>query len=114
MVSMVIILLIVPMSIGKKMMTRRRRKATRKISIIRIKPMVRRTLARSGTLVMRALTPIVMVSPPYQSRATPLPQASLSSPTSVKGSILTSWQRRVRKMSNINPLLLNMFLVMMN
>jgi hypothetical protein len=32
-----------------------------------------------------------------QSRAPPLLQASLSSPTSTKGSILASWQRRVRK-----------------
>jgi hypothetical protein len=46
---MVIILLIVPMSVGKKMMTRRRRrrKATRKTSIIRKKAVVRHTSARS-------------------------------------------------------------------
>jgi hypothetical protein len=62
MVSMVIILLIILMSVGMKRMTRRRRRrATRKISITRIKAMVRRTLARSGTQMMRPLTPIVMV-----------------------------------------------------
>jgi hypothetical protein len=66
-VSMVIILLIVPMSIGKKMMTRRRRRrrrATRKTSTTRRKPMVRHTLARSGTPMMKAPTPIMMMSPP--------------------------------------------------
>jgi hypothetical protein len=64
-VSMVTILLIVLMSIGKKRMTRRRRRgATRKTSIKRRKPMVRYTLARSGTLMMRVPTLIVMVWPP--------------------------------------------------
>jgi hypothetical protein len=58
MVSMVTILLIVPISTGKKMMTRR------KASITRKKLMVRHTLARDGTPMMRALTPIVMVSSP--------------------------------------------------
>jgi hypothetical protein len=61
---MIIILLIVLMSVGKKRMTRRTIiRATRKISITRRKPMVRPTLARSGTLIMRALTPIVMLWP---------------------------------------------------
>jgi membrane protein insertase Oxa1/YidC/SpoIIIJ len=67
MVSMVIILLIVPMSIGKMMMTRggrRRRRATRRTSTTRSKPMVRHTLARSGTLMIKAPTPIVMMWPP--------------------------------------------------
>jgi hypothetical protein len=87
-VSMVIILLIVPMNIGKKMMTtttttttttititttttttrtrtrRRRRRTTRKTRTTRRKSMVRHTLARSGTPMMRALTPIVMIWPP--------------------------------------------------
>jgi hypothetical protein len=64
-VSMVTILLIVPMSVGKKIITRRRRRrATRKSSITRRKPMVRHTLAKSGTPMMRAPTPIVMVWTP--------------------------------------------------
>jgi hypothetical protein len=64
-VCMVIILLIVPMSVGKKMMIKRkrRRRATRKTSITRRKPMVRHTLARSGTPMMKALTLIVMMWP---------------------------------------------------
>jgi hypothetical protein len=97
---MVITLLIILMSVGKKMMTRgrrRRRRATRKISIIRRRPMVRHTLARSGTPMMRAPTSIVMVWPQLLSRAPPLLQANLSSPTSTKGSIHASWPRRVRK-----------------
>jgi hypothetical protein len=51
------------MIIGNKMMTRRRRRkrATIKTSTTRRKPMVRHTLARSGTPMMRALTPIVMM-----------------------------------------------------
>jgi hypothetical protein len=67
---MVTILLIVLMSVGKKRMTRRRRRkrrrrgVIRRISITRRKPMVRHTLARSGTLMMRAPTSIVMVWPP--------------------------------------------------
>jgi hypothetical protein len=66
---MVTILLNALMSIGKKMMTRRRRRrrrrgATRKISIIRRNPMVRCTLGRSGTPMMRVPTPIVIVWPP--------------------------------------------------
>jgi hypothetical protein len=90
------------MSLGKKGMTRRRRRrrrrgATRKTSITRRRPMVRHTLVRSGTLMMRVLTPIVMVWSPYQSRDHPLLQANLSSPTSIKESILASWQRRVRE-----------------
>jgi hypothetical protein len=40
-----------------------RRGATRKTSITGRKPMVRHTLARSGTPMMRFLTPIVMVWP---------------------------------------------------
>jgi hypothetical protein len=64
-VIMVTILLIVPMSVGKKTMTRRRRKrAIRRTSITRRKPLVRHTLARSGTPMMRALTLIMMVWPP--------------------------------------------------
>jgi hypothetical protein len=56
------------MSVNKKRMTRRRRRrrrrgATRKTSIIRRKPMVRHTLSRSGTSMMRVPTPIVMVLP---------------------------------------------------
>jgi hypothetical protein len=64
---MVIILPIVPITVGKKMMTRsrrrrrRRRRATRKTRTIRRKPMVRHTMARSGTPIMRDLTPIVMM-----------------------------------------------------
>jgi hypothetical protein len=58
-IIMVTILLIVPMSVGKKMMTR----IIRRTSITRRKPMVRYTLARSGTPTMRAPTPIMMVWP---------------------------------------------------
>jgi hypothetical protein len=85
----VTILLIVLMSIGMKRMTRRgrgirrRRRATRKTSITRRKGMVRLTLARSGTQMMRVPILIVMVWPPWQSRA-PLLQVNLSSPTSIR------------------------------
>jgi hypothetical protein len=58
---MVTILLIALMSIGKKRMIRRRR---RKASITRRHPMVRRTLGRSGTPMMRVPTPIATVWPP--------------------------------------------------
>jgi hypothetical protein len=75
---------------------RRRKRATRKISIRR-KAMVRFTLAKGGTQMMRVLTPIVMVWPPWQSMDPPLLQANLSSPTSTKGSILAAWQSRVEK-----------------
>jgi hypothetical protein len=62
---MITILLIVPMSIGKKMMIGgRRSRTTRKTRIIRRRPMVRHTLVRSETPMMRALTPIVVVWPP--------------------------------------------------
>jgi hypothetical protein len=44
-----------------RMTRRRRQRATRKISIIRIKAMMRLILAMSGTRMMRVLTPIVMV-----------------------------------------------------
>jgi hypothetical protein len=63
---MMIILLIVLMSVGKKRMTRRRRKrrgATRKTSITR-RPIMRHTLARNGTPMMRVPTPIVILWPP--------------------------------------------------
>jgi hypothetical protein len=65
-VSIIILLLLVPMSIGKKMMTRRRRRrrATRKTSTTRRKRMMRHTLVRSGTPMMRALTLIVMMWQP--------------------------------------------------
>jgi hypothetical protein len=80
---MVTILLIVLMSVGKKRMPRiKRRRATR------IKAMVRLTLERNGTRTMRVLILIVMVWPPWQSRAPPLLQAKLSFPNSTKGSIL--------------------------
>jgi hypothetical protein len=42
---------------------RRRRRVTRKMSIIRRKAMVRLTLARSEIRMMRVPTPIVMVWP---------------------------------------------------
>jgi hypothetical protein len=70
-VSMVTILLIALMNIGKKIITRRRRRRRRrrrgttiKTSITRRNPMVRRTLGRNGTPMMRVSTPIVMVCPP--------------------------------------------------
>jgi hypothetical protein len=49
------------MSVGMKRMARRRRRATRKTSITIRKAMVRLTLARSGTRMMRVLMTIVMV-----------------------------------------------------
>jgi hypothetical protein len=59
---MITILLIVLMSVGmKRMARRRRRRATRKTSITIRKAMVRLTLARSGTRMMRVLMTIVMV-----------------------------------------------------
>jgi hypothetical protein len=62
---MITILLIALMSIGKKRMTRRRRRRRRrKTSITRRHPMVRRTLGRSGTPMMRVPTPIATVWPP--------------------------------------------------
>jgi hypothetical protein len=97
-------MLIVLMSIGMKRMTtrrrrrkrRRRRRVTGKISITRRKAMVRLTLARSGTRMMRVSILIVVVWPPCQSRA-PLLQTNLSFPTSTKRSILASWQRKVEE-----------------
>jgi hypothetical protein len=76
---------------------KKKERATRKISITRRKAKVRLTLVRSGARIMRVLTPIVMVLPPWQSRAPPLLQENLSSPTSTKGTILASWQRRVEE-----------------
>jgi hypothetical protein len=63
---MVTILLIILMSIvkKKKKKKRRRRGATRNTNITRRRPMVRHTLARNETSMMRVLTPIVMVWPP--------------------------------------------------
>jgi hypothetical protein len=75
---------------------KRKRRDTRKISITRRKAMMRLTLTKSGTRMMRVLTSIVMVWPPWQSRA-PLLQVNLSSPILTKGNILASWQRRVEE-----------------
>jgi hypothetical protein len=62
---MVTILLIILMSIVKKKKKKRRRRgATRNTNITRRRPMVRHTLARNETSMMRVLTPIVMVWPP--------------------------------------------------
>jgi hypothetical protein len=85
------------MSIGMKMMIRRRRRkrATRETRTTRKSFMVKLTSARNGTRMRRAPTPIVMVWPPWLSRTSPLLQENLSSRTSTMASILASWQRRV-------------------
>jgi hypothetical protein len=57
------------------------------LSITRRKPIVRLTLARSGTWMIGVPTPIVMVWPPWQSRVAALLQANLSFPTSTKQSV---------------------------
>jgi hypothetical protein len=76
-------ILIVPLSVGMMMMTRRRISPTRRtratrevISPTRRSPMVKLILVKSGTPMMRAPTPIVMVWQPLLSREHLL-QASL-------------------------------------
>jgi hypothetical protein len=100
MVSMVTSLLIVPLSVGMRMMKRRstsptrRRRTTREVtSPTRRSPMVKLTLDKNGTPMMRAPTPIVTVWQPWLSRESLL-RASLSSKSSIKGNIPVLWKRK--------------------
>jgi hypothetical protein len=99
-VSMVISLLIAPLSVGMMIMTRRRvsftrrTRATRKvISLTRRNPMVKLTLVKNGNPMMRAPTLIVMMWQPWLSREH-LIHANLSSQSSIKENTLALWQRR--------------------
>jgi hypothetical protein len=99
-VSIVTSLLIVPLSIGMMIMTRRRTSPTRRtratrevISPIRRRPMVKLTLGKNRSPMMRAPTLIVPVWQPWLSREHLL-QASLSSPSSIKRNILALLRRR--------------------
>jgi hypothetical protein len=90
-------LLIVHLSIGIMMMTKRtcptRTRAT--IEVIRPtrSPMVKLTLGKNESPMMRASTSIVTVWQQWLSREYLL-QASLSSQSSIKGNTLALWQRR--------------------
>jgi hypothetical protein len=57
------------------------------------RPMVKVTLGKNGSPMIRAPTPIVMVWQLWLSREHLL-QGSLSSPSSIKGNILALWRRR--------------------
>jgi hypothetical protein len=89
-VSMITSLLIVPLSVGMMMMTRRRASPSRRTSAtrgvtrpIRRSPMVKLTLVKNESLMMRAPTPIVIVCQPLLSREHLL-QVRLSSQSSIK------------------------------
>jgi hypothetical protein len=91
-------LLIVALSVGMMMMTRRsasptrRRRATRGVTGPTRSPMVKLTLVKNESSMMKAPTPIVMVWQPLLSREH-LFQASLSSQSSIKGRTHASWWR---------------------
>jgi hypothetical protein len=91
---MVISLLIIALSVGMMMMTRRRISSTRRtratrkvISLTRRSPMAKLTFVKNESPMMRALTPIAMVWLSWLSREHHL-QSSLSSQSSIKGNTL--------------------------
>jgi hypothetical protein len=102
-VSMVTLLLIVHLSVGMTVMTRRctspirRTRDTRKVkSSIRRISMVKLILGKNGSLKMRAPTPIMKVWQLWLSRES-LFQASLSSQSSIKGNTPALCQRKTSR-----------------